>query len=82
MLDDAARHRVVVTAEDGIRDGGIGMTIEDEIHRRADPNADDPTRVEVLGVPTRFIPQAKPDRILAQLGLDADGLEAAVRRLL
>jgi 1-deoxy-D-xylulose-5-phosphate synthase len=82
MLDDAARHRVVVTAEDGIRDGGIGMTIEDEIHRRADPNADDPARVEVLGVPTRFIPQAKPDRILAQLGLDADGLEAAVRRLL
>jgi deoxyxylulose-5-phosphate synthase len=35
----------------------------------------------VLGVPTRFIPQAKPDRILAALGLDADGIAATVRRL-
>ena len=30
--------------------------------------------------PSRFIPQGKPDRILAQLGLDADGIAAAVRR--
>ena len=29
MIADAARHRVVLTAEDGIRDGGIGMTIAD-----------------------------------------------------
>ncbi len=35
--------------------------------------------VTVLGVPTRFIPQGKTDRILAQLGLDADGLVAAAR---
>jgi deoxyxylulose-5-phosphate synthase len=38
--------------------------------------------VEVLGVPTVFIPQAKPDRILASMGLDADGIEAAVRAAL
>jgi len=36
----------------------------------------------VLGVPSRFIPQAKPERILAQLGLDADGIAASARAAL
>lgn len=88
MLADAARHDIVITAEDGIRDGGIGMTIADRVHTLACDHAgsaetmSSPVRVEVLGVPAQFIPQAKPDRILARLGLDADGLEATVRRLL
>jgi 1-deoxy-D-xylulose-5-phosphate synthase len=75
MIADAAAHRLVVTCEDGIRDGGIGMTIADQVHELAHDVV-----VEVLGLPTRFIPQGKPDRILAQLGLDADGIVAAVRR--
>ncbi len=76
MLADAARHRSVITVEDGVRDGGIGMSIADRIGglRCAVP-------VEVLGLPSRFIPHdAKPERILARLGLDADGIVAAVRR--
>ena len=75
MLADAARHRHVVTAEDGIREGGIGMTIADRLREMA-PAVD----VHVLGIPTRFIPQAaKPDQILAQFGLDADGIAATIR---
>jgi 1-deoxy-D-xylulose-5-phosphate synthase len=77
MIADAARHGVVVTCEDGIRDGGIGMMISDEIHDLAES-----VPVHVLGVPTKFIPHAKPDRILAQLGLDADGLAASIRNAL
>ena len=77
MIADAARHGAVVTCEDGIRDGGIGMTIADQVHALAPL-----VPVEVLGVPTVFIPQAKPDRILASMGLDADGIEAAVRAAL
>ncbi len=66
-----------MTCEDGVRDGGIGMTIEDRIGALA-PS----TVVEVLGTPTRFLPHdGRPERILAQLGLDADGIAAAVRRL-
>jgi 1-deoxy-D-xylulose-5-phosphate synthase len=76
MLDDAARHDVVVTVEDGIRDGGIGFTIADQIGSRA-PNVP----VRVLGVPTRFVPQGKADQILAQLGLDSDGIAATVRSM-
>jgi 1-deoxy-D-xylulose-5-phosphate synthase len=77
MIADAARHGAVVTCEDGIRDGGIGMTIADEVHELA-PSVP----VHALGVPTKFIPQAKPERILAQLGLDADGLAASIRSAL
>jgi 1-deoxy-D-xylulose-5-phosphate synthase len=79
MILDAARHGLVVTCEDGIRDGGVGMTMADQVHHAC--GTDPLPHVEVLGVPTRFIPQAKPDRILAALGLDADGIAATVRRL-
>jgi 1-deoxy-D-xylulose-5-phosphate synthase len=71
MMESANRHRAVLTIEDGIREGGIGMTIADQLSV--------PTRV--LGIPTRFIPQAKPDAILAQLGLDAAGIVRTVREM-
>jgi 1-deoxy-D-xylulose-5-phosphate synthase len=80
MIADAARHPVVVTCEDGIRDGGVGMTMADLVHHAC--GRDPLPHVEILGVPTRFIPTAKPDRILAGLGLDGEGIAATVRRLL
>jgi 1-deoxy-D-xylulose-5-phosphate synthase len=77
MIADAAGHRLVVTAEDGIRDGGVGMHIADVIEQQA---GDHPApHVEVLGVPLRFIPHGKPDRILAALGLDVAGLARTTR---
>jgi len=77
MIADAARHRCVLTVEDGIREGGVGMSIADQVHALA------PTvPVNVLGVPTKFIPQAPADRILAGFGLDAAGVEASARALL
>jgi 1-deoxy-D-xylulose-5-phosphate synthase len=75
MLDDAARHDVVLTYEDGIADGGIGALLTEAVRQRDGVHA---TRFVVRGVPTRFIPHAKPDVILAQLGLDAAGIEADV----
>lgn len=77
MIADAASHGAVLTCEDGIRDGGIGSMIADQVHAIA------PTvPVTTLGVPTRFIPQSKPDKILTALGLDADGIAASARLLL
>jgi 1-deoxy-D-xylulose-5-phosphate synthase len=76
MIADAARHEVVVTVEDGVREGGIGMTIADQVGVPA-PSVP----VLVLGLPTRFVPQGKPDHILAQLGLDAAGIAASVRSM-
>jgi len=78
MLVDAADHRVVVTIEDGVREGGIGMTIADRI------GAENPgVPVAVLGLPTRFIAHAAtPDEILTALGLDHAGIVTAARGLL
>jgi 1-deoxy-D-xylulose-5-phosphate synthase len=80
MIADAARHAAVVTAEDGVRDGGAGSLMASAIARHAAEQGTPAPPVEVLGVPVRFIPHGKPDRILAQLGLDADGVAAAVAR--
>ena len=75
MCDDAAGHTRVITVEDGIADGGIGAAIAAEVHVRA-PS----TLVDVMGVPSKFLPHSKPDRLLAQLGLDADGIVRVVDR--
>jgi 1-deoxy-D-xylulose-5-phosphate synthase len=77
MLDDAAEHPIVITAEDGIRDGGVGSLIADALSRRAGVTP----KVRVLGTPTEFIQHGKPDQILADLGLDADGLAVEARTL-
>ncbi|MFM8016514.1 MAG: 1-deoxy-D-xylulose-5-phosphate synthase [Actinomycetota bacterium] len=79
MIRDAAAHRRVLTLEDGIRDGGIGFLLADAITSVV-PGA--PPVIKVLGLPTRFIPHAKPDAILAKLGLDAAGVERAARAML
>jgi deoxyxylulose-5-phosphate synthase len=36
----------------------------------------------VLGTPSQFIPHGKPDRILADLGLDGPGIAAAALKAL
>lgn len=71
MLADAAGHRLVVTVEDGLRDGGIGAAIADSLSKLAP--VDGPA-VRVLGVPSVYLAQGKPDVILSRLGLDADGI--------
>jgi len=71
MLEDAAGHRIVITIEDGLRDGGIGASVADSLSQLAP--TDGPS-VRVLGVPTVHLPHGKPDSILAKLGLDADGI--------
>jgi len=71
MLADATSHPIVLTAEDGIRDGGVGSLIANALD----------TKVHVLGTPTEFIQHGKPDQILADLGMDAVGIEGTVRDL-
>ncbi len=75
MIADAATHRRVITIEDGVRDGGIGMTIADQVSV-----LDHSTCVEVLGLPTKFIPHdPKSSNILSRFGLDADHLVERIR---
>ncbi len=75
MIAAAAACSRVVTIEDGIRDGGIGMMIADQV-TTLDPS----TVVKVLGTPTTFIPHdPNSSNLHARFGLDVAGVIAAVR---
>ena len=75
MIADAAAHDQVITIEDGIRDGGIGVAIADAVCA-----LDQSTHVDVLGLPTKFIPHdPKSDAILARFGLDVDSVVELIR---
>jgi 1-deoxy-D-xylulose-5-phosphate synthase len=80
MLADAAVHRLVVTIEDGFRTGGIGSTIATSLGEFSSLGA--APSVVTLGVPDTYIAQARPDVILARLGLDAAGVAETVRAVL
>ena len=66
-----------MTVEDGIRVGGAGSHLaaalavaQAELGQTAPPTT-------ILGTPKSFLAQAKPDVILAELGLDAAGIATA-----
>jgi 1-deoxy-D-xylulose-5-phosphate synthase len=81
MLADAAGHRLVVTAEDGVRFGGAGMFLTDALASWARGEGSDVPPVTNLGVPRSYVTQGNPDDLLAQLGLDGPGIAASVRQL-
>lgn len=64
VIDLAAEHRLVVTIEDGIRVGGVGTRIRQELRA-----AGVDTAVDELGLPDEFLPHGDRDEILASVGL-------------
>jgi 1-deoxy-D-xylulose-5-phosphate synthase len=75
MISSAAGFDRVITLEDGVRAGGIGMSIADQVCA-IDPT----TRVDVLGLPTQFIPHdPRPGNIHARFGLDTPTLLSMIR---
>ncbi|MEV4774890.1 1-deoxy-D-xylulose-5-phosphate synthase [Microbacterium sp. LWH12-1.2] len=62
----AARHRLVITLEDGIRVGGIGTRVRQVLRESGIDTA-----VDELGLPDQFIDHASREQILADAGLTA-----------
>ena len=81
MLADAARHRLVVTAEDGVRHGGAGAFLIDAMSAQVESAGLAQPATRVLGVPRQFLPQGRADDILASIGLDGPGIAESVRRV-
>ncbi|HEY6696807.1 MAG TPA: 1-deoxy-D-xylulose-5-phosphate synthase [Acidimicrobiales bacterium] len=81
LVADAGRHRLVVTVEDGVREGGAGARIVDALGRAAlvPGGPDGPPAVIVLGVPDTYIAHGDPATIRSELGLDGVGIAAAAR---
>jgi len=80
MLADARRHRLVVTAEDGIAEGGVGSLVVGALGRIDDGAP--PPPVVTLGTPLAFLPHGRPADLLANLGLDGPGIAAGALKAL
>jgi 1-deoxy-D-xylulose-5-phosphate synthase len=71
----AAEHPLIVTVEEHQVMGGAGSAVAEVL---ADSSA--PKRILLLGLPDRFIDHGDPARLLASVGLDAEGIERSVRK--
>jgi 1-deoxy-D-xylulose-5-phosphate synthase len=78
MLEAAVRAELVVTAEDGLAAGGAGNYLQQQIASKARRQGLRVPEALVLGLDTAYFPHAKPDKILARAGLDAEGIAASV----
>jgi len=74
LLELAARHEALVTLEEGAIMGGAGSAVAEAL---AAAGVVKP--LLQLGLPDRFIDHGDAARLLAAEGLDAAGIEAAVR---
>ena len=69
LVEELRGYRLIVTVEDGMRRGGVGSLISQALR---DHEVDVPTRD--LGLPAVFPEHASRGQILADLGLNADGI--------
>ncbi|NEE01407.1 1-deoxy-D-xylulose-5-phosphate synthase [Phytoactinopolyspora halotolerans] len=76
LVDLARTHRLVVSAEDASRTGGVGSVLAQLLR---DCGVDVP--VHTFGIPARFIEHGKRAEILAELGLTGQGLAREVSGL-
>ena len=64
VLSEAAEHRLVVTIEDGVKVGGIGTRIRQDLR-----TAQIDTALNEIGLPDEFLEHASRDEILERVGL-------------
>ncbi|MEK8016936.1 MAG: 1-deoxy-D-xylulose-5-phosphate synthase [Candidatus Parabeggiatoa sp.] len=76
ILQMAKQHELLVTIEENVIIGGAGSAINECL--QADANS---TRVLNLGLPDRFIAHGDTATLLAQCGLDAEGIVQAVTKI-
>jgi 1-deoxy-D-xylulose-5-phosphate synthase len=82
MIDDALSHDRVITIEDGTRHGGAGTLMVSAVRLRAQELERPFPTTRILGVPRVYLEHHRPDELLAELGLDPEGLAQAFTRLL
>lgn len=73
----AATTKLVVTVEDGIVEGGAGEGVLQELSRQGLS-----ANTLVLGIDDQYVHQGKPDLLMQDLGLDAQGVARSVLKRL
>jgi 1-deoxy-D-xylulose-5-phosphate synthase len=71
----AATHDLIVTVEEHQVMGGAGAAVLEALSRSN-------KRVLVLGLPDRFIDHGDPARLLASVGLDAEGIRKSIAQVI
>ena len=79
LRDVAERHRRVITIEEGAVINGFGAYMTRELSALASEHT---IEVRCLGLPDRFIEHGGRDVLLADLGLDAEGIATEARRMI
>jgi 1-deoxy-D-xylulose-5-phosphate synthase len=74
-----AGHDAILTVEEGAVSNGFGAYLTREIH--ADPGLPDPARIRTHGIPDRFLEHGPRGVLLAELGLDAEGIRERMASL-
>jgi 1-deoxy-D-xylulose-5-phosphate synthase len=75
LAELAGSHEAFVTVEEGCVAGGAGAAVMEALHAAALAHP-----VLALGLPDDFVEHGDPARLLAGLGLDAEGIEQAIVR--
>ena len=76
-IRDAAATKLVVTVEDGIIEGGAGEGVLQALSLLGKT-----PQTLVLGIDDCYVHQGKPDLLMRDLGLDAEGIAASIRKAL
>ncbi|MGP9663971.1 1-deoxy-D-xylulose-5-phosphate synthase [Halomonas sp. AOP22-C1-8] len=77
VLHAADEHELLITLEENVVAGGAGSAVNELLNAEG-------VQVEVLnlGLPDTFVEHGTPDELLRDCGLDAEGIEAAIRQRL
>lgn len=76
LADAAARHRHLITVEDGCLAGGLYGAVSEWL--AAHPGQ---ATLEGLGIPDSFIAQASQSQQQAECGIDADGIRKSLKKV-
>ena len=75
ILSIANENKILVTVEEAYLAGGFGSAVMELLESRG---LQDKLKVVRMGVPDEIVPHGDPKKLLAQYGLDADGISARV----
>jgi len=82
MLEKLANdHTLIVTVEENSAMGGAGSAVLEALQALENPNKS-PIRTLCLGLPDQFIEHGIHETMLAECGLDAEGISATIAKLI
>ena len=73
----AKEHRAVLTVEEGVIQGGFGMTLMEQLE-----GIRNGLRIRVMGIPDRFFEHGKREILLKEAGLTPEAMTVAAQELL